>query len=228
MSDRKPKTLEDFPKFEVLTVRRGETSATGYTRFELDGQFDRIIDGIDPHWFWLLMREHNSLCATLKSLNKESKAALLTCDEKTEPNVAGQTLFYLSPYWQAQNVWMILDPNWGWKRTQFDGRDAVASDYEAKDISIVDGREVKIWTKLEPADRTDGTSRHFPAADQNQRPNATPRIIAGGWDHQHCDLCKSHIDAIEFGYRDPQEHWLCNRCYERYVVPHDLSFVDEL
>jgi hypothetical protein len=39
----KPKALEDFPQYIVSAVRRGKTSAAGYTRFELDEKFDRII-----------------------------------------------------------------------------------------------------------------------------------------------------------------------------------------
>jgi hypothetical protein len=228
MNVRKPKALEDFPSFEIAAVRRGDTSATGHTRFEIDGRFDRIIENIDQHWFWLLNRGNGCLCASLKSLNRETKEATLTCDEKDEPNVAGQTLFYLSPYWNAYNVWMVLDPDWGWARTRVEAADAVVRDYEASDVSIVSGREVTIWTKLERADRTGGQSRHYPADDQNAPPNPTPRLIPGGWGHEHCDLCRRHIDGGEFGYRDPGGRWTCDRCYQRYVLPRDLSFVDEL
>jgi len=228
MNIRNPKTLNDFPKFEVATVRRWETSPAGYTEFELHGQFDRVIDGIDAQWFWLLIGQENCLSASVKTLDKEAKTAVLTCDEKVEPNVAGQTLFYLSPYWNAYNVWMVLDPNWGWTRTRVEAADAVAQDYEAPEVSIVSGREVTIWTKLDRADRTGGQSRHYPADDQNAPPNPKPRLIPGGWGHEHCELCSGHIDCGEFGYRDPRQRWMCDGCNQRYVVPRDLSFVDEL
>lgn len=228
MDTPKRKTLETFPKFIVAAVRRGETSATGYTEFELEGHFDRIIADIDSHWFWLLIGEHDCLCASVVSLNKETGAANLTCDEKDEPLVEGQALAYLSPYWQAFNIWMVLDPNWGWKRTQFQGVDAIAEDYEADEISIVGDREVKIWTKLESVDGRGGASRHYPAADQTSAPNLESRVVPGGWGHQQCHLCKSHIDSGNFGYRDADDYWMCEKCYDRYVVPHDLAFVDEL
>lgn len=48
MEVRKSKTLEDFPKFIVTAVRRGTTSVTGYTGFELEGTFDRISKRL-PH-----------------------------------------------------------------------------------------------------------------------------------------------------------------------------------
>ncbi|MGA8154422.1 MAG: hypothetical protein WB952_25990 [Terriglobales bacterium] len=228
MEIRKPKTLEDFPKFIVTAVRRGTTSDTGYTRFELDGSFDRIIENIATNWFWLLVGEGECLCASLESIDKGTNAAILTCDQKAEPKIVGQALSYLSPYWQAYNVWMVLDPSWGWQKKQFQGIDAVAEDYESKDISIVGGREVKVWTKLEPAGGRGSQSRHYPAADQTLRPGSEARLVPSGWDHEHCDLCKAHIDAGKYGYCDPAQRWMCEKCYERYVVQRDLAFVDEL
>ena len=146
MPMHKPKTLEDFPQFIVSAVRRGKTSAAGFTRFELDGKFDRIIPNIDPNWFWLLFGANDSLCATLQSLDKESRAAILTCDVRDEPRVVGETLAFLSPYWQAYHVWMVLDPAWGWNKKRFQGADAVAEDYDARETSVVEGRNVRVWT----------------------------------------------------------------------------------
>jgi hypothetical protein len=225
---RKTKTLDDFPKFIATAVRRGETAQTGYTKFEIDGQFDREIKTINPHWFWLLFGKHDCITATLISLNKETGAAVLFTHELDEPKIVGLPLYYLSPYWQAFNIWMVLDPNWGWEKQQFIGIDAVAQDYEATEISIVGDREVKIWTKLEPIEGGNGTSRHYPASNQTSPPDATPRLVPNGWGHEHCDLCKSHIDSGEFGYRDPDNRWMCVKCFDRYVVPRDLAFVDEL
>ena len=93
----KPKTLEDFPQFRVAAVRRGRSSADGHTTFELEGKFDRVIEGSGPRWFWLLFGERDCLCATVKSFDKESQAAVLTCELDDEPRVVGQSLAYLSP-----------------------------------------------------------------------------------------------------------------------------------
>jgi hypothetical protein len=224
----KPKTLEDFPQFSVAAVRRGKSSADGYTRFELDGKFDRTIERIDTHWFWLLFGENDCLCVTMQTLDKESGAAILTCDEKDEPRVTGRTLAYLSPYWQAYHVWMVLDPAWGWEKKRFHGADAVAQDYEANEIAVVGGHDVRVWTKLEHTEGRGGTSRHYPASDQSLPPSSERRLVPGGWDHEHCDLCRTHIDAGEFGYCDPGGRWMCEKCYERYVLQRDLAFVDEL
>jgi len=224
----KPKTLADFPQFIVSAVRRGQTSAAGYTRFELDGKFDRIIADIDPHWFWLLFGEHDCLCATLQSLDKETRKAILTCEVTDEPRVVGESLAYLSPRWQAHHVWMVLDHAWRWDKKRFQGADAVAEDYDAGETSVVEGRDVRVWTKLELVGGREGASRHYPASDQSLPPSSERRPVPGGWGHEHCDLCKTHIEAQEFGYCDPEGHWMCEKCYERYVLQRDLAFVDEL
>jgi hypothetical protein len=225
----KPKTLEDFPHFIVANIRRGDTGEDGYTRFELDGRFDRGIEESVQAWFFLLFDEHRSVCVTLQSFDKETNAATLTCDEKDEPDVAGHSLAYLSRYWRPHVIWMILDKSWGWQRKQFRGLDAIAEDFEAKSVSIVDGREVKFWTKLEPVRETEGQSRHYPpASDQNSPHGPASRLVPLGWDHEHCELCNVHVDVGDFGYCDTDNQWLCEKCYEKYVVRRDLAFVDGL
>ena len=162
MEIRKPKTLEDFPKFEVTALRRGPTAKEGYTHFELEGRLDCTIEieSTGLQWFWLLFGKGGYLCASVQSRNRETNSAVLTFEATDEPDIVGHTLAYLSPYWQGFHVWMVLDPNWGWKKKQFQGIDAVAEDYESKDVSIVGGRQVRVWTKLEPTGVSRGQSRH--------------------------------------------------------------------
>lgn len=228
MEIHKPKTLEDFPKFVVSAVRRGPTAEEGYTHFELEGSFDRTIESRGPQWFWLLFGKRGCPCASVQSLNKETKAAILTFEATDEPDIVGLTLAYLSPYWQAFHVWMVLDPNWDWEKRRFLGAHAVAQDFESKDASIIEGREVKVWTKLTRADVQRGLSRHYPSEDQTLAPNGETRLVPSGWDHEHCELCNSHVDVGMFGYCDSGERWMCEKCYARYVMRHDLAFVDEL
>jgi hypothetical protein len=232
----KPKALEDFPKFVVTAVRPVATPEGGYSEFEIEGRFDailedrfdQIVEGAGPRWFWLLFGERGCLTPMLKSFDKQTRTAILTCHEKAQPKVIGLELAYLSPYWQAFHVWMALDPNWNWERRQFQGTDAVAEDYEANKVSIVDGREVRVWTKLEPTGVSRGQSRHYPATDQTLPVASVTRLIPGAWGHEHCELCHEHIDAGMFGYCDPDERWMCENCYERYVARHDLAFVGGL
>jgi hypothetical protein len=230
METSSPKTLEDFPWFVVTALRRGSKASEGYIAFEIEGHFDRRInvsaDG--PQWFWLLFGKRGCLCATVQSLDKETKAAVLTFETTEEPDIVGHTLAYLSPYWQAYNVWMVLDPEWPWEKKQFLGMDALAEDFESRDTSVIDGREVKFWTKLSPANAERGQSRHYPASEQTSTPGRNVRLIPSGWDHEHCELCNSHIDIGMFGYCDPDGRWMCENCYSRYVLRRDLSFVGEL
>jgi hypothetical protein len=93
---------------------------------------------------------------------------------------------------------------------------------------MVDGREVQTWTKLQRADKHTSTERYAPAAEQASLSGGAQQVIPGGWDHEHCQLCRGHIDHGDFGYRDQDELWMCESCYNKYVKSHDLSFIDEL
>lgn len=231
----KLKTLDDFPKYIVTAVRRGATSDPGFVSLELEGRFDpilessfeQIINGAAPQWFWLLFGERGCLSPSLKCFDKKARTAILTCQEMGEPEVLGLKLAYLSPYWQAFHVWMVLDPTWGWERRQFQGTDALAENYEAKDVSVVDGREVRLWTKLEPTGGGRGQTRYYPTTDESS-PAAGTRLVPSAWDHEHCELCNEHIEAGMFGYCDPGERWMCENCHRRYVARRDLAFVDEI
>jgi hypothetical protein len=52
MEIRKPKTLEEFPKFEVTALRRGPTAKEGYTHFELEGRFEMPKTSVTISLFW--------------------------------------------------------------------------------------------------------------------------------------------------------------------------------
>jgi hypothetical protein len=228
------KKLDQFPKLIVTSVRRGPASNAGPTSVEFDAivdaslsdRFEEIAKGESVQWFWLL-HEKAHLCPMLKSFDSQTGVATLICYEGGEPTV-GSGWAYLSPYWQAFHVWMVLDPDWGWEMRQYQGNDAVAEDYEANQVSFVEGREVKVWTKLEPVDGGRGQSRHYPAESQIVPVSRGTRLIPGGWGHEHCELCNKHIDPGDLGYSDPAEHWICENCYLTYVAKGNLAFVDDL
>ena len=104
--------------------------------------------------------------------------------------------------------------------------DAIAEDFQSKDISIIEGREVKVWTKLSPVNVQRGQSRHYPATDQTSTAGNKVRLVPSGWDHEHCELCDTHIKVGDYGFVDSGEHWVCEGCYAKYVTTHDLSFLD--
>jgi hypothetical protein len=204
---RKPKTLGDFPKFLVNAVRPYGTNDGGYTRFELDGNFDRVIENISPNWFWVLSNAKESYCAGLKSLDAETKAATLTIDVKNEPKIVGQKLFYLSSYWQAYHVWMILEEDARWEKVAFHASDAIR-----ESISTEDGKLFQKLGKMQPG---------------QELPNGA-QVVANGWDHEHCELCNKHIDPGDYACINTAGLWVCLSCFDKYVNPRNLSFVDEL
>ena len=56
---------------------------------------------------------------------------------------------------------------------------------------------------------------------EGEEPPPGACIVPDGWDHEHCSLCWETIsclgDAVKAGYTDG-EHWLCERCHEKYIV----------
>jgi hypothetical protein len=76
----------------------------------------------------------------------------------------------------------------------------------------------KQWkrTQFEPADST----RFFE--------NGRREVVPGGWDHEHCAICSEKISVATqaYGYRDEQDTWVCEHCYQHYVVPRSLAFVE--
>ncbi len=53
------------------------------------------------------------------------------------------------------------------------------------------------------------------------------KIIRGGWDHEHCEICwekiSPHTDPVAM-FSEP-DHWICRGCHEDYVVPQSLDFI---
>jgi len=126
------KTLEDFSRFRLSRWSRGETDPDGYTAFELEGEFDRVIKPLgEITWFWLLIGEREAVCAQWKSPADDARAATLVVYEKELPEMVGKTLYYLSPGWEPVNVWMVLDQQWGWEHVRLQAVDAVPEKYQA-------------------------------------------------------------------------------------------------
>jgi len=230
MSSTPRKRTEDLPQFSVSKVEKKGTHPNGYTDLELTGTFDRV-DGVREGQCWLLLPERDCLYGDLTSLNNTSKTAVFRGSEESIPELVDTRLPYLEERWKAVHVWMVVEPEWIWDRVRFEAQDARASRYEAEDVSIIEGQEVKEWIKLERADGRGRTTKYCPVYPVGgaDLPLARPDgLIPGGWSHEHCELCRNHIEAGNFGYVDRSEHWVCGACYEKYVIAHDLSFLDDL
>lgn len=228
MNLRPRRALEDFPKFTVSQLICVGTDPQGDRTFELKGRFDRLIEPIgDISWFWLLTRDRAAVCVQWKTVGPGT-AATLVADEKEMPEMTGKTFYYLSPAWDPRHIWMVLDERHAWKREPFQASDVVAETIRSTGASIVGGREVKTWTRFSQANIDESTEQCPPTLDDTSVSDVAPQRVPGGWDHEHCELCREHIAPGNFGYRDRENHWLCEHCYNKYMEPRDLSFVDDL
>jgi hypothetical protein len=129
----------------------------------------------------------------------------ITPDAALAPELqVGVSFPWLDGYWQPYHLTMIMAPTSRWERRPF-----LATPARYFRLDGVTG-----WQPAE-APLPDG------ALDLGLR--------AGGWDHEHCELCRARIGmagALE-GYVDPDEYWLCDDCFERYAKCHDVSFAAE-
>jgi hypothetical protein len=104
-------------------------------------------------------------------------------------------------YW-SDRVRLVIDDRLIWARHRFTAPDAFVEPAPQGGT---------MWRVATPEDvaRTDG------------------KIVPGGWDHEHCDICWAKIGAggDPEGYSTPDDHWVCVRCYEQHIACRDLSFV---
>ncbi|HEY2584389.1 MAG TPA: ankyrin repeat domain-containing protein [Tepidisphaeraceae bacterium] len=104
-------------------------------------------------------------------------------------------------YW-SDRVWLVLDETLTWTRQRFLAPDAFVEPTPQGGT---------MWRVATPDDeaRTDG------------------RIVPGGWDHEHCELCWAKIGCGggPEGYTASNGDWVCVRCFECHVRHRDVSFV---
>lgn len=55
-------------------------------------------------------------------------------------------------------------------------------------------------------------------------------VVAGGWDHEHCEICQKKIGCggDSFGYLNPPDAWVCEKCYTSFVASRSLAFIGDL
>jgi hypothetical protein len=127
-----------------------------------------------------------------------------TSDAALAPELrVGVVYPWIDGYWQAYHVSMVLAGQW-----------------TLRTFAAGDARYFRLAGALgwQPA----GGTLPEGAEDLGVR--------EGGWDHEHCELCRAQIGVAGHqpdGYVDAEEHWLCRACYERYAIPRDVSFAAE-
>jgi hypothetical protein len=221
------KTIDDLPHFRVSATRQSESHKTDY---QLSGVFDRTA-GVNEGQCSLLVPGKDVLIALsgdLKFQEAATGSALFETSDDRMPEVVGLNLTYVDPEWEPYHIWMVAQPKWKWNRTLFRAADAVAKIVEGSEISLIDGEEVSKWIEVKKNGEGGRLSRYypvFPSGKSTLPPIGPDGVIKGGWSHAHCELCDAHVDAEHYGYLDLGEHWVCEGCYSKYVINHDLSFI---
>jgi hypothetical protein len=111
----------------------------------------------------------------------------------------GHTYRRLDSYW-GERAALVLDHQRQWSEQRFEPVDAVA--YKRAADTLV-GK----------------------ATNQDVPEGGT--LIKGGWDHEHCEICWEKISpqTEPVGMFSEPDHWICCKCYEKFVVPRSLDFI---
>jgi hypothetical protein len=105
--------------------------------------------------------------------------------------------FPVEDWWTPDQRGLVEDRSATWRRKPWKARDA--------------------W--MSP----DGSSRPCEAFPDPAQPPRGMRLVKGGWDHDHCQLCWEKLAEAPHGqsegYTDGAHRWLCIACFETYVAP---------
>ena len=190
--------LSGLPQFTIDAVRQDEDGVL------LTGHFSRLR-GVRNGGGWLYRTDAPAIIGGLSHVPTapgEPVEFRSPDDDMAAELAPGESYPWIDEYWQAYHVTMILAGRWEPRRFV-----AEAARYFRQDGVVG-------WQPL-------GGTLPEGAKDLGVR--------EGAWDHEHCELCNAHIGGPgnPDGYVDPDDHWLCQACYERYAVSRDLSFAAE-
>ena len=190
--------LSGLPQFTIDARLQSECGVV------LTGHFSHLR-GVRNDGGWLYRTDASAIVGTLArvpTVPEESVEFRSPDDDMAAGLAPGETYPWIDIYWQAYHVTMILAGRWEPRR------------FAAQAAHYFRQGGVVGWQPL-------GGKLPDGAEDLGVR--------EGAWDHEHCELCNAHIGGPgdPDGYVDPDEHWLCQACYDRYAVPRDVSFAAE-
>ncbi|HUK52936.1 MAG TPA: hypothetical protein VL099_06575 [Candidatus Binatia bacterium] len=228
MMERKPKTFDDLSQFLVEEVRRNPGSG-GWT--DLIGKLTARGRNQDPRC-WLVWPSAHGVIGDFSFPREGSDVAVFTTPDHLPFDPANNQLAVLPGRWQLYHLWMAFSPTHIWKHVQFVAVDAEAQPYQTGGRSIEGPPQEGRGMQLRKVGSQTGRSRFYPEPPGGFPPDSKfrgcPQIVKDAWDHEHCEYCSKHIDPPDWCYVNPDEDWVCESCFEKYIAKHDLSFVDEL
>ena len=192
--------LSGLPQFTVDEIRHEASTADAL----ITGRFSHL-KGVRNHGGYLYRRPGPSIVGRLSCVPTEASETVefWTSDLEFAPELQPGSVYpWIDHYWQAYHIDMILAGHW----------------------------EPQTFIST-PAHyfRLGGATGWQPAGDPLPEGAEDLGVREGGWDHEHCELCSARIGPAgdPSGFVDPDNHWLCTACYERYAVPRDVSFAAE-
>ena len=189
--------LAGLPRVHVRSVEHRADEVVVKAKVE-----GACYDPDGPQWFWLWPSEDRAITPAILEGRPEGDELVLSIDpqDMTSAVAPGAALAWFSPYWQAYHVYMI-------RRGKWDRRRFLAEDAAIFILGRLRGRN----------------KAHLPIPEGAIAKGIEP----GGWDHEHCEICRATIGSggEPFGYVDPDDHWLCESCHARWAQPRDFGFL---
>jgi hypothetical protein len=198
--------LKDLAHFRIRSVR-----AIPNERLELEGDFThlvgvRLAEQTDGTVGFLYLSQKNSVYLLRKEFDPDLKTATFLVWPPADAPRIGSSYPYVDYYWNPKQVSFALEPASAWRRVRFEAQDAVRYQDPA-----VPGW----WTS------------HV-AAKPPSKGATKVHVVKNGWDHEHCNLCRSRIGEAKarYGYFCKEGNdWLCVSCYRKFIAVHDLRFL---
>jgi len=191
-------SLKGLPVLRILSVdclEGGDAVVTG----DLESC---TLEARGPQWFWLWPSETQAITPVIREIEPTTGkvVVLISREDLGEAIHAGAALPWVGPYWQAYHVQMIHAGRW--RRLELEPKDASHFNLHGKH-----GRG--------PIDQM------IPSGA------AQTSVETEGWDHEHCEICEATIGSggSPIGFVDPDDHWLCPECHEKWAVPRSLEFL---
>ncbi|MDR3628560.1 MAG: hypothetical protein P4L45_17065 [Ignavibacteriaceae bacterium] len=194
------KGLDSLPQFRIDSI---ESNGKDYM---IIGSFNHV-SGIrnDTGWLYNIASWKDSGSVTIISLKDiSSKSVKLSLYDSEYISIfqPGKAFPYIDGYWQPMDVAIILDELSTWNKVHFKPTDAE-------------------YFRLNGAIGWQETGKKLPVGAQFME------LKKDGWDHEHCRLCWENISlqTQPFGYRNNDNIWVCESCYTKYVLTHNLDFL---
>lgn len=152
---------------------------------------------IGDHWLGYLLRNQEVISGRWRA--EEKQWAFVLTNRQALELIRGVAQWdVLDGYW-GERAEIVFDTSRDWRKMHFQSSDAVEFQYG----------KARLWTR----------------ADSPQ--SAGGNLIERGWDHEHCAIYWETIGmgGQHEGYFSDPNTWVCEECFNKFVLPRSLSFI---